>query len=63
MKKKTLKKQIYKTDKPNRLERENKSLFCGKPIFVAWTNENCLFALERLKRVLNNHTTQDYRPM
>lgn len=29
------KKQIQETEKPNRRERETKSLFCGKPIFEA----------------------------
>ena len=42
---------------------KQKALFVGNLILRLGKSKIRLFALERLNRVLNNHTEQDYRPM
>lgn len=58
------KKTELKNRKAKTAESEKqKALFVGNLFLRLGKSKIRLFALERLNRVLNNHTEQDYRPM
>ena len=56
-------KQKKETDKPIRKSEKQRAFFVGNLFLRLGKSKNRLFALERLNRVLNNHTEQDYKPM
>lgn len=58
-KKKRFKKQTDQTAKSEK----QKAFFVGNLFLRLGKSKIRLFALERLNRVLNNHTEQDYKPM
>ena len=50
------------TDQTAKSEKQ-KAFFVGNLFLRLGKSKIRLFALERLNRVLNNHTEQDYKPM
>lgn len=56
-------KQQKETDKPIRKSEKQRAFFVGN--LFSWLGQTKIrpFVLERLKRVSNNHTARDYKPM
>lgn len=68
VRKKRIKKQVKtkqqkETDKPIRKSEKQRAFFVGN--LFSWLGQTKIrpFVLERLKRVSNNHTARDYKPM
>lgn len=68
VRKKRIKKQVKtkqqkETDKPIRKSEKQRAFFVGN--LFSWLGQTKIrpFVLERLKRVLNNHTARDGKPM